>query len=105
MAVHVTGETFEQEVVQSSKPVLVDFYATWCGPCKMIGPIIDQISDEMSDRAKVVKVDVDQARDLASKFKVMSVPTLMIFKDGQMVDQILGAVPKDRLIEKLESHL
>lgn len=103
MAVHVTGADFETQVLQADKPVLVDFYATWCGPCKMISPIIDQLATEMEDKAKVVKIDVDQARDVASKYKVMSVPTLMIFKNGEVVDQILGAVPKDRLVEKLEA--
>ena len=90
------------EIIASDKPVLVDFHATWCGPCKAIGPIIDQLSDELAGQAKVGKVNVDNARDLAVKYGVRSIPFLLFFKDGEVKDQIVGAnVTKDQLKAKL----
>lgn len=101
MAKQLTTQEFQSEVLESTEPVLVDFFATWCGPCKMMAPVIDQLSEEMNGKAKVYKIDVDQARDIAAKYSIMSVPTLVFFKNGEVADQIIGAAPKDRLIEKI----
>ncbi len=95
----ITQENFESEVVQSDKPVLVDFWAEWCMPCKMLGPIVDQIAEEHSDKIKVGKVDVDQAGEVATKFGIVSIPTLIIFKDGKPADQRIGAGSKQAIEE------
>ena len=104
-ALHLTNANFSQEVEKSNIPVRVDFWAEWCGPCKAIGPIIEQLAVELQGKMKVGKVNVDEDPDLAGKFNVMSIPTLLIFKNGQPVDQIVGAMPKDRLLAKLTPHL
>lgn len=98
--VHITSENFEAEVLQSDKPVLLDFFATWCGPCKMVAPIIDEIAEERQD-IKVCKLDVDQASDIAIRYKVASIPTLMVFVNGEVVNQALGAMPKNKILELL----
>ncbi len=102
---HLDDKNFDTEVTNSTTPVLVDFWAEWCGPCKMLSPIIDQLSDELQGKMKVAKVNVDEAPELAGKFNVMSIPTLLIFKGGKPIDQIVGAMPKDRLLAKLQTHL
>lgn len=103
MALQLTEANFESEVISSDVPVLVDFWAEWCGPCKMIGPIVDQLADDVGDSAKVAKVNVDEARDLAVKYNVRSIPLLLFFKNGEVKDQIVGAsVTKDQLKAKLE---
>ncbi|MBF0570725.1 MAG: thioredoxin [Candidatus Omnitrophica bacterium] len=104
-ALHLNEKNFEDEVLKSPLPVLVDFWAEWCGPCKMIGPIIDQLSDELQGKIKIAKVNVDESAQLAGQFNVMSIPTLLIFKGGQPVEQIVGAMPKDRLLAKINPHL
>lgn len=102
MSLQLTEENFQSEVIDSDVPVLVDFWAEWCGPCKMIGPIIDEISSEVEGTAKVGKVNVDNARDLAVKFGVKSIPLLLFFKNGEVKDQIVGAsVTKEQLKAKL----
>lgn len=104
-ALHLDEKSFEAEVVKSSLPVLVDFWAEWCGPCKMMGPIVDQLSAELQGKMKIAKVNVDESPQLAGRFNVMSIPTLLIFKGGQPVDQMVGAMPKDRLLAKLNIYL
>jgi len=103
MAKQLTPQEFQSEVLDSKDLVLVDFFATWCGPCKMMAPVIDQLAEEMDGKVKIFKIDVDEARDLAAKYRIMSVPTLMFFKNGEVVDQIMGAVPKDRLVDKINA--
>lgn len=104
MALKLNEDNFEAEVLKSSKPVLVDFWAEWCGPCKMISPLIDQLAEEMGDTAVVGKVEVDSSQALAAKYGVRSIPFLLFFKDGEVKDQIVGAnVTKDALKAKLES--
>lgn len=103
--IHVTSATFESEVLKSEKPVLVDFFAEWCGPCKMLAPIIDELAAEYAGRAKVVKVDTDESGEVAAHYGIMGVPTVMIFKDGQKVDEQVGYVPKAALKKKIDAHL
>lgn len=104
-AINVNSTNFSQEVLQSSIPVLVDFWAQWCGPCRMVLPMVEEIAVELDGQAKVCKVNVDEAQDLAAQYNVMSIPTLIIFKNGQIVDQMMGALPKQALIDKLKAHL
>ena len=102
---NVTDENFEAEVVNSDIPVLVDFWATWCGPCRMIAPSIEELAQEYEGRAKVVKVNVDHAQKTAQGFGIRSIPTLLIFKDGKQAEQLVGAVPKNAIEDKLKSVL
>ncbi|MBE6345308.1 MAG: thioredoxin [Spirochaetaceae bacterium] len=101
MATLLTKETFDKEVFESDIPVLVDFFANWCGPCKMMSPLIDELSEELKGKAKVFKVDVDKEDSLASKFGIMSIPTFMIVKHGKVVMQESGGRSKNELIEML----
>ena len=102
---HLTDATFDQDVLKSDKPVLVDFTATWCGPCRMIAPIIEEMATEYAGRAVIGKVDVDENPEISMNFGIRSVPTLMIFKGGKMVDMVIGAVGKQKLVEKLNAQL
>lgn len=96
-ALHINKENFHKEVLNSDRPVLLDFFASWCGPCRMVGPILDEIAQERED-IKVCKVDIDEQPELASRYRIMSVPTLMVLKDGQVVDQSIGAKPKHQIL-------
>lgn len=100
-----TDSNFQAEVLQSEKPVLVDFWAVWCGPCRMVGPIVDQLADEYAGRAKIGKVDVDSNQRIAANYQISSIPTLMVFKGGQVVEQVLGAQPKQRIAALLDRHV
>ena len=100
MAILVTNATFDQEVLQSDKPVLVDFYADWCGPCRMLGPIVEEIARE-ENGIKVCKINVDNEPELAAKFGIMSIPTLLVFKNGEITNKALGALPKQQVLALL----
>ncbi len=100
-----TDDNFETEVLKSDKPVLVDFWAVWCGPCKMIAPIVEELAGEYEGKAKVGKLDVDNNQESAIKYGVRSIPTVLIFKGGKVVDTIIGAVPKVQLKQKLEAAM
>ena len=102
---HLTDATFEKDVLKSDKPVLVDFTATWCGPCRMIAPSIEELANEYQGKAVIGKLDVDENPETSMNFGIRSVPTLLIFKGGQVVDQIIGAVGKDKIAAKLKAQL
>ncbi|AKK07371.1 thioredoxin [Corynebacterium mustelae] len=103
--VTITEQNFRTEVVESDKPVLVDFWAEWCGPCKKLNPVIEEIAAEYSDKLVVGKVNVDQERNLAAMFQVMSIPTLIVYKNGELVDQFLPGRNKQAIVAKFENHL
>lgn len=104
MALKFTDANFQSEVLESDVPVLVDFYADWCGPCKMMAPVIDELAGEYEGTVKVGKLNVDEQPKTAEKYRVMSIPTMLVIKNGQPVETIIGAVPKSSLVEKLEAH-
>jgi len=103
--VNVNDQNFEQEVLNSSVPVLVDFAAEWCGPCKRLAPVIDELAGDFNGKALIARLDVDESQESASKFSIMSVPTLIFFKEGKPVDQVVGLVPKQSLADKLNALL
>ncbi|MGL6175264.1 MAG: thioredoxin [Cellulosilyticaceae bacterium] len=105
MAFKFTDANFEEEALQSSVPVVVDFYADWCGPCKMIAPIIEQLSTEYQGKVKIGKVNTDENRGVASKYSIMSIPTILFIKDGKVVDTAVGAMPKAALEQKINAML
>ena len=100
--IQLTSENFEQEVGEARVPVLVDFWASWCGPCKMMGPVVDQIAEDMGDSARVCKINIDEQPELASQYNVMSIPTFILFKDGKEVNRTIGAMPKEELARLFE---
>ena len=104
-AVAVTEQSFESEVVNSQVPVLVDFWAAWCGPCRAIAPTVEELATEYGDKLKVVKVDVDENPQVSGSYGVQSIPTLLIFKGGEVVERLIGAHPKAVLVSKLQPHL
>lgn len=103
--IHSTDANFEAEVLQADAPVLVDFWAEWCNPCKMIAPILDEVAEEYASRLKVVKVDVSANRDVPAKYNVRSIPTLLLFKDGNVVGDKVGAIAKSQLTAFIDEHL
>jgi thioredoxin 1 len=104
-AVAVTDANFKEEVLDNELPVLVDFWAPWCGPCRMVAPVVDEISQQYEGKVKVVKLNTDENPAIASQYGIRSIPTLMIFKDGQRVDMVVGAVPKTTLANTLEKYI
>ncbi|MBD1841038.1 thioredoxin [Coleofasciculus sp. FACHB-64] len=104
-AAQVTDASFKQEVLDSEVPVLVDFWAPWCGPCRMVAPVVDEIAQQYDGQVKVVKLNTDENPNVASQYGIRSIPTLMIFKGGQRVDMVVGAVPKTTLANTLEKYL
>ena len=104
MAKIATNDTF-QDLLQDDKLVVVDFWAVWCGPCRMLSPILDEVEEEMADKISVVKVNVDDADQIAMQYRIMSIPTLLFFKNGQIVDKTVGAMPKNQLVDKINSIL
>lgn len=105
MALQITDQNFDEVVLKSDKPVLVDFWAEWCGPCRMVGPVVEELSNEYSGRAVVGKVDVDSNAEISTRFGIRNIPTLLIFKNGQVVDKQVGVVPKNALAAKLDAQL
>ena len=105
MALEITDATFDKTVLQSDKPVLVDFWAAWCGPCRMVGPIIDELSKEYDGKAVIGKVDVDSNQEFAAKYGVRNIPTVLLFKDGELIDRKVGVSPKQVYAEAIDSAL
>lgn len=105
MVMPVSDETFEKEVLQSPQPILVDFYADWCGPCRALAPIVEEIAHELNSKLKVVKLDVDQNQETAMQYGVQSIPTLLIFKNGKEVERLIGYMSKSKLLSKIEPHI
>lgn len=103
--VAISDNSFESEVAKSETPVLVDFWAEWCGPCRMIAPVLEGLADEYSGSLKIAKLDVDQNPKTMMKFEVQSIPTLILFKDGEPVERLVGYMPKDRLLSRIRPHL
>lgn len=102
MALEFTDANFEELVIKSDKPVVVDFWAVWCGPCRMVGPVVEEVGQEYAEKAIVGKVDVDHNPETAKKYGIRNIPTLLFFKGGEVVDKLVGAVPKQTLVNKLE---
>ena len=102
---HVNDDNFKQEVLESDIPAVIDFWAPWCGPCRMIAPIIEEMATEYEGKAKMCKVNVDDSQQTAMQYGIRSIPTVLIFKNGEVVESIIGAVPKQRIVESLEKHI
>jgi thioredoxin 1 len=105
MAIELTDSNFEEQVIRSTKPVIVDLWAEWCGPCRMVGPIVQEIGEEYKDQVVVGKLDVDNNPNVTMKYGIRNIPTILFFKNGEVVDKQVGAVPKAVLVNKLEAHL
>lgn len=101
----LTKDNFDQEVIKSDKPVLIDFWATWCGPCRAVAPIMDELAAEFDGKAKICKLNVDDEGEIAQKFRIMSIPTVMLYKNGEMVDKVIGARSKDEFAKLIEKSL
>ena len=105
MAIEVTDATFDEVVLKSDKPVMVDFWAAWCGPCRMVAPIMDQLTSEYDGKAVIGKVDVDANQEFASKYGVRNIPTVLVFKNGEVVEKQVGVAPKATYAQKIDAHL
>ena len=105
MALEITDSSFQEVVLQSDKPVLVDFWAVWCGPCRMLGPIIEEVATEFDGKAVVGKVDVDNNQQVSAEYGIRNIPTVLIFKNGEVVDKIVGVAPKETIAAKLNAHM
>ena len=103
--IHIQSSNWKTDVIASATPVLVDFWAEWCGPCKMLAPILDELSTELAGKLKIAKVDIDQNREIAAEFNIRSIPTLLVFKEGQVKGQMVGAMSKAQLKERLSAYL
>ncbi|MCO5176035.1 MAG: thioredoxin [Thermomicrobiales bacterium] len=103
--VDVTDATFDTEVINADTPVLVDFWASWCGPCRIVGPILEEIATEKDGKLKIAKVNIDENNQMAAQLGISSIPTMILYKNGQPVEKIIGAYPKPRILEKVEPHL
>ena len=105
MALEVTDASFDEVVLKSDKPVMVDFWAAWCGPCRMVAPIMDQLTSEFEGKATIAKVDVDANQEFAAKYGVRNIPTVLVFKNGEVVEKQVGVAPKATYAQKIEAHL
>ncbi|MCD6261776.1 MAG: thioredoxin [Deltaproteobacteria bacterium] len=105
MVMHVTDQSFDEEIINSDIPALVDFWAEWCGPCRMVGPVIDELANEYAGKVKIAKVNVDDNRQIPARFGIRNIPTMILFKNGQPVQTIIGARPKEELAKELDKLL
>jgi len=105
MAIEITDSNFEEIVMKSNKPVMIDFWAVWCGPCRMVAPIVEEMSEEFHGKAVIGKLDVDNNPNISAMFGIRSIPTMLYFKDGKVVDKVVGAAPKNTLTQKLNAQL
>lgn len=103
--IHLNKESFQQAVANADKPVLVDFWASWCGPCKMLAPVLEDIAQNLDDQVVIAKVNVDEERELAESYKIMSIPTMYIFKDNKVVDRLIGFTNKENIINTIKKHI